>query len=326
MKLTHRPRRLRQSENIRRIASETKLSLDSLIYPFFAKAEGAKTEISSMPGQFRWSRSEALDHLGALYEKGARSFALFPVIDAKLKNAEGSEALNPDGLAPQIIRDIKQNFSQALVFADVALDPYTSHGHDGLLNSKTGLVANDETLEVLQKQALVLAQAGVDFICPSDMMDGRIAAIRSTLDENSLENTGLVSYCAKYASAFYGPFRDALSSAPASGDKKSYQMNPANRREALRELSLDLDEGADIVMVKPAGAYLDIISDFKQHSDVPVAAYQVSGEYSMITAAAQKGWLNEEAALLESLMAIRRAGADMIFSYFVPKIIEKNLL
>lgn len=318
MDLTHRPRRLRQFESLRRMTQETHLNLAQIVYPVFVKESGVE-EISAMPGVARRGLSELVDHLGPMYEKGLRSFAIFPVISPKLKDAKGSAALDLEGLAPRTLRKLRETFSESILFADVALDPYTDHGHDGLLEG--GRILNDETVEVLAKQALVLASAGAHFVSPSDMMDGRVGFIRQALDEESFGDVGILSYCAKYASSFYGPFREALGSAP-KGDKKTYQMNPANRREALRELELDLSEGADMVMVKPAGMYLDIISDFKARSPVPVAAYQVSGEYSMIKAAGLNGWLDGDRAFKESLLSIRRAGADLIFTYFAPECVK----
>lgn len=313
-----RPRRLRQTSAIRKAICETDLSVRQLVYPVFVKEGKGRQEIGSMPGQFRYGLEDLVETLKPHYDRGLQSFAIFPVVSHK--DAGGSEAFNPDGLAANSLRKLREIFPEALLYADVALDPYTDHGHDGLL--RDGKILNDETVEVLQKQALVLAESGASFVCPSDMMDGRIGAIRTALDQKGFQETGILSYCAKYASSFYGPFRDALGSAPKKGDKKTYQMDPANRREALRELALDIDEGADIVMVKPAGAYLDIISDFKKHSSVPVAAYQVSGEYSMIMAAAERGWIHRDAAMMESLLAIRRAGADLIFTYFAPEILD----
>jgi porphobilinogen synthase len=240
------------------------------------------------------------------------------------KSSLAEEAFSESGLIPEFLRAVKQKFPEAVCFTDVALDPYSSDGHDGIV--RNGQILNDETNAVLCKQALAHAAAGADFVAPSDMMDGRVGEIRRALDAKGFQDVGILSYCAKYASCFYGPFRDALDSAPRFGDKKTYQMDPRNRKEALRELQLDLEEGADVVMVKPAGAYLDVIADFQIHSSVPVAAYQVSGEYSMVVSAAEKGWINREKAIVESLTAIRRAGADLIYTYFVGEILEKDLL
>jgi porphobilinogen synthase len=281
--------------------------------------------IADMPGQSRYSIDEVLKVCEELLELGIPGIDLFPKTEEDLKDPTAREALNPQGLIPRAIREIKKRFPELIVFTDIALDPYSSDGHDGLV--KDGKILNDATIEVLAKMALVHAEAGADFVSPSDMMDGRVKAIRLALDKNHYADIGILSYTAKYASGFYGPFRSALDSAPKAGDKKTYQMDPANSREALRELRLDLAEGADIVMVKPALSYLDIIAAFKKHSPVPVAAYNVSGEYSMIKAAAQKGWINEERIMVETLLSIKRAGADIIFSYFakdIAKFLKSN--
>lgn len=321
LKMNERPRRNRRTENLRRLVQETDLAAHNLILPVFLVADkSARVAIPSMPGIFR----EGLDSLFETCERaqdlGIPGLALFPVIDPGLKDETGSEALNAKSFLPESIRLLKKEFPQLLLFCDVALDPYTSHGHDGIV--KDGQILNDESVKILIQQALVLAQAGADFVSPSDMMDGRIAAIRAGLDEKGFQNTGMLSYCAKYASSFYGPFRDALASSPQFGDKKTYQMDPRNRREALREARLDQSEGADILMVKPALAYLDVISDLRQHSDLPIAAYQVSGEYAMIKAAGEKGWINAPRIMMESLISIRRAGADMIFTYAALEVAE----
>jgi porphobilinogen synthase len=292
-----------------------------LIWPVFVK-EGTRLRepIEALPGCFRFSMDELTAEIQSLKDLGLRGVALFPAIDDSLKNERASEALNPKGLIPQFLQQLKIEFPEISLFSDVALDPYSSSGHDGLV--KDGKVLNDESLEVLAQQALVQAAAGADFVCPSDMMDGRVGFIRQVLDENGFESVGILSYCAKYASALYGPFREALGSAPRFGDKKTYQMNPTNRREASREARLDVAEGADILMVKPALNYLDVISDLKSSFDLPVAAYNVSGEYAMVKAAAAKGWIDERAITTEFLISIRRAGADMIFSYHTPDVLR----
>jgi porphobilinogen synthase len=293
---------------------ETSLTSKNLIYPVFLQ-EGSrkKDEIRSMPGQFRLSLDELLRVCEETLELKVPGIAVFPVVPNEKKNSLGDEAWNPQGLVPHSIREIKKRFPELLVVSDVALDPYSCDGHDGIV--KNGEILNDETIAVLCKQALAQAEAGADLVAPSDMMDGRVRAIRASLDEAGFKQTGILSYCAKYASKFYGPFREALDSAPRFGDKKTYQMDPANRREALREARLDAAEGADFLMVKPALAYLDVIADLRENTDLPIAAYQVSGEYAMIKAAAQNGWIDGDAVLMECLTSIRRAGADMILSY-----------
>ena len=318
--LTRRPRRLRTSEPLRRMVRETTLSVDNLVAPLFVvDGQGVKEPIEAMPGQYRYSVDTLIEEAQGLYDLGIPAVALFPAINDDLKDPSGTESLNPDGLYPTVIQAIKSALPDLLVITDVALDPYSSDGHDGIV--RDGVIENDETLDVLSQMALLHAESGADIIAPSDMMDGRVAAIRESLDVIGYVHTAILSYSAKYASAYYGPFRDALDSAPRAkegipGDKKTYQMDPANADEALRELFLDVEEGADLVMVKPAVHYLDIIHRFKQRSDVPVAAYHVSGEYAMIKAAAQAGWLDEQSAALEALMSIRRAGASVIFTYF----------
>jgi porphobilinogen synthase len=268
-----------------------------------------------MPGCSRLGWGGVLEELHQSVAEGIGAIILFPVIPASLKSPAAEEACNPDGLIPRLIRRIKHRWPRLIVMTDVALDPYNSDGHDGLVDEQ-GKILNDETVEVLCRQALVQAAAGADFVAPSDMMDGRIGAIRQALDADGYQDVSILAYTAKYASAFYGPFRDALDSAPKSGDKLTYQMDPANRREALRELALDEAEGADVVMVKPAGPYLDVIRELRQATSLPIAAYQVSGEYAMLKGAADAGWLDEKRAVLESLLAIRRAGADLILTYF----------
>ena len=323
---TLRPRRLRRSPAIRRMARETRLSVDNLVAPLFlTEGEGVRQPIDSMPGQHRLSTDRLVEEAQALYALGVPAVALFPKIDDALKDPTGEEGLNPDGLFPRAVRVLKRAVPELLVITDVALDPYSSDGHDGIV--RDGRILNDETLERLAAMAVVQAQAGADIIAPSDMMDGRVAAIRAALDAAGFVDVAILSYTAKYASAFYGPFRDALDSAPrARGDvppdKKTYQMDPANSREALRELLLDLEEGADMVMVKPALSYLDVIHRMKESADVPVAAYHVSGEYAMIKAAAANGWLDERAVVTEVLTSIRRAGADVILTYFARQMAE----
>ncbi|PJE03728.1 MAG: porphobilinogen synthase [Leptospira sp.] len=311
----HRPRILRKSNSIREMVSETRLQPSNFILPLFVEdGTQIKTEIPSMPGTYRWSLDLLEKELVSILSLGIRSVLLFAKVSDNLKEDTCREALNPDGLLPRAIRFTKEKFPELVVMSDIALDPYSPYGHDGLV--KNGRIINDETVIALAQMSLVHAQAGADFVAPSDMMDGRIIAIRNELEKNQLTETGILSYSAKYASCLYGPFRDALDSAPGFGDKKTYQMNPANRREAIKEVQADILEGADIIMVKPAGYYLDIIREVKNSVSIPLAAYQVSGEYAMIKASAARGWLNENEAILESLIAIKRAGADLIATYF----------
>lgn len=320
-KLSRRPRRLRQNETIREAVAETQLSLAAIVKPLFIQGtQRGKSEIKAMPGQYRFSIPAALKEIEFSIKHGISSFAIFPVIPPEKKHASGKEAWAAGNLAAQVIRQIKKEFPKSILYADIALDPYTDHGHDGIF--KNGKILNDQTVKLLVKQALLMAESGADFVSPSDMMDGRVGAIRSALDANQFECTGILAYTAKYASSFYGPFRDALSSAPKSGDKKTYQMDYRNQSEALIEAELDFREGADVLMVKPAGAYLDIIQLLKQNFAVPLAAYQVSGEYAMIKFAARAGVINEEQAILESIYAIKRAGADIIFTYFTDELIN----
>ena len=315
-----RPRRLRANSGIRRLARETHLATDHLIAPLFViEGEGIREEISSMPGQYRLSLDEMAKEVRELAELGIPGIALFPKIENVLKDAQGSASLDPEGLIPRAVRTAKEAAGTMLVITDVALDPYSSDGHDGIV--RKGRVQNDETLELLADMAVVQAGAGADIVAPSDMMDGRVKTIRNALDATGHTEVAILSYTAKYASAFYGPFRDALDSAPRTGgdipvDKKTYQMDPANGEEALRELELDLAEGADMAMVKPALPYLDVIYRLRQYSTVPVAAYHVSGEYAMLVTAAKNGWIDRQGAMMESLTAIRRAGADIILTYF----------
>jgi porphobilinogen synthase len=314
MKIVQRPRRLRRTESIRESLAETRCSSAQLVYPIFVQEAASDDPILAMPGITRWSEKQLPRVLERCLESGVRSVVFFPKISDAQKDSMGKEALNPQGFVPRIIRESKKRFPELTLFSDVALDPFSSDGHDGVV--KNGEILNDVTVDILAKMAVVHAEAGVDFVAPSDMMDGRIGAIRTALDGAGFTQTGILSYAAKYASSFYGPFREALDSAPRAGDKKTYQMDVRNAREALREVQLDLDEGADLVMVKPAGAYLDVIYRVKEISTVPVAAYQVSGEYSMIQLGAKNGLFPLEKAMEESVLAIRRAGADLIFTYF----------
>lgn len=293
---------------------ETLLCPGDLVLPLFLHDVELDEAIQSMPGCTRWSLKGMVKEAGEAFAVGVPAVVLFPVIDDSLKTKRGEECFNREGLVQRAIRALKSAYPELVVMTDVALDPYNSDGHDGILEE--GEILNDETVEILCKQAVSQADAGADIVAPSDMMDGRVGALRVALDIAGFQNVSICSYTAKYASAYYGPFRGALGSAPKSGDKKSYQMDPSNRREALRELLLDEAEGADIVMVKPAGAYLDVISDVREHTTLPVAAYQVSGEYLMIKSASAEGWICEESVMMESLIAIKRAGADVILTYF----------
>ena len=314
----NRPRRLRRDDFSRRLVREHSLTANDLIYPVFVlDADSANQPVASMPGVSRMGRQELFATAERCLDLGVPVLALFPVIDAALKTPDGAEALNPDGLVPRTVRELKSRFPELGIMTDVALDPFTSHGQDGLLDD-TGYILNDETVAVLTRQALVQAEAGVDIVAPSDMMDGRIGAIRAALESQGLVHTRIMAYSAKYASAFYGPFRDAVGSAGNLGkaNKKVYQMDPGNSDEALREVALDLAEGADMVMVKPGMPYLDIVRRVKDAFRVPTFAYQVSGEYAMIQAAVQNGWLDREATMMESLLAFKRAGADGVLTYF----------
>jgi porphobilinogen synthase len=321
MNLIHRYRRLRKSNAVLNLVAETQLRADDFITPLFLAEGSGKTEaIASMPDYYRYSLDTLLRHIEKLVKKGLFNYILFAKISEEYKDNTGEQASNPDGLFPKAIQTIKTEFPGITLFTDIALDPYSTYGHDGIV--KNGQIVNDETVEALCNMSVTHAQAGADFVAPSDMMDGRVGAIRQSLDQAGFQDTGILAYSAKYASAFYGPFRDALDSAPGFGDKRSYQMDIRNSREAIRETALDIAEGADMVMVKPALAYLDVISKLKAEFHVPIAAYQVSGEYSMIKAAAEKGWLNEDRAILETLTAIKRAGADIILTYFSEKAVE----
>ena len=313
--LVKRPRRLRTSSAIRALVAENSLSVNDLMTPLFIlEGEGQQKEIPSMPGYYKKSLDLTVEDVKELYAMGLKSVLLFVQVDDSLKDNSGTEAINPEGLMQQAVRAIKDAVPEMLVMTDVALDPYSSYGHDGIVED--GKIVNDPTVEVLAEMALSHARAGADFVAPSDMMDGRIKSIRKRLDEEGFEDTGIMSYSAKYASSFYGPFRDALDSAPGFGDKKTYQMNPANAIEGVKEALLDIEEGADIVMVKPGLPYLDMVHRVKQVSEVPVSVYHVSGEYAMIKAAAAKGWIDEDTAIMESLLSFKRAGADLIATYF----------
>ncbi|MFD2256448.1 porphobilinogen synthase [Luteolibacter algae] len=319
MEMMIRGRRNRRSGAIRGLVRENRLAVEDLILPVFFHDDANPVEISSMPGCTRWSVAGLVAEVLAVYEMGVRAVVLFPKIEDSLKSADAAECANDEGLVPRVIRELKEACPGLCVITDVALDPYNSDGHDGLVvrGSDGGLkILNDETVEVLCRQALCHARAGADIVAPSDMMDGRVGAIRMALDEAGFSDVGIMAYTAKYASAYYGPFRGALDSAPKEGDKKTYQMDPGNIREAVRELLLDEEEGADIVMVKPAGPYLDVIARLRDETTLPMAAYQVSGEYLMIKAACAGGWLDEKAVVMESLLGIKRAGADMILTYF----------
>ncbi len=315
MILYKRNRILRQSPAVRALVAETVLTTNDFIVPLFiVQGNNIVEEISSMPNYYRRSMDNTVKEVRELWSLGLKSVLLFIKCKDELKDNRGTEALNPDGLMQRSIRAIKDACPEMLIMTDVALDPFSSYGHDGIVEGNE--ILNDATVEVLAKMSVSHAEAGANFVAPSDMMDGRIGAIRKALEESGLTKTGIMSYSAKYASCFYGPFRDALDSAPGFGDKKTYQMDYANRTEAIKETLIDIEEGADIVMIKPALAYLDIIREIKNNVTVPVSAYNISGEYAMIKAAAKMGWLNEDKAILETLTAIKRAGADMIATYF----------
>lgn len=310
-----RPRRNRKSESVRNMVEETSLSVKELIFPLFLiEGHSKKVEVNSMPGIYRFTSDFLLKEIEECMKLGITSFDVFPAYPESLKDAIASESYNPETFYLKTLREIKRQFPEVCLMSDVAMDPYSSDGHDGLV--KNGKILNDETLEILGRMSLAQADAGVDILGPSDMMDGRVGYIRALLDTNGFTETSIMSYTAKYASAFYGPFRDALDSAPKFGDKKTYQMNPANSKEALIEASLDLEEGADFLMVKPALSYLDVIKLLSDAYPVPIAAYNVSGEYSMVKAAAAQGWLDSERAMLEILLSIKRSGAKIILSYF----------
>jgi len=320
-----RPRRNRRTPAIRNLVRETTLSPADFILPVFLHEDAEDTPIASMPGVTRWSLEGLVKEVGEAHALGINAVVLFPKIEEALKTRTAEECYNDDGLVPRAIQALKEAYPSLCVITDVALDPYNSDGHDGVV-ARDGLgelhILNDETVAILIEQAICHARAGADIVSPSDMMDGRVAAIRQALDEEGFEHVSILSYTAKYASAFYGPFRGALDSAPKDGDKKTYQMDPGNAREAIRELQLDEAEGADMVMVKPAGPYLDILARMRESTTLPLAAYQVSGEYLMIKSACAAGWLDEKAVVLESLTGIKRAGADMILTYFAKQAAE----
>jgi porphobilinogen synthase len=316
-----RPRILRRSPAIRAMVAETILTPNDFIAPLFIiEGKNIKDEIPSMPNYYRFSLDLAVKEAKELWSMGIKSVLLFVKVPDELKDNKGTEALNQYGLMQRAIREIKNVLPDMCVMTDVALDPYSSYGHDGIVENFE--IINDKSVEILAQMAISHAEAGADFVAPSDMMDGRIGAIRQAFENHNFHQTGILAYSAKYASCFYGPFRDALDSAPGFGDKKTYQMNPANRLEAIKEAQLDVAEGADIVMVKPALSYLDIIRDVKNTVNVPVAAYQVSGEYAMVKAAAKMGWLDETRAMVEILTSIKRAGADMIATYFAKDFVK----
>lgn len=319
LSLSHRPRRLRRTASLRRMVQENQLSVNDLIYPVFV-TEGEKQveEIPSMPEIYRYSLDLLLKEIADAAELGINAIALFPLIPTEKKDNQGQESYNRDGLVQRTVRAIKKEIPQITVITDVALDPFSIYGHDGIV--KDGKILNDETVEVLVKMAVSQAEAGADIVAPSDMMDGRVGAIRKGLDAAGYFDTSILAYSAKYASAYYGPFRDALESTPQFGDKQTYQMNPANSKEAIKEVALDIAEGADLVMVKPALAYLDIIRRIKDYTNLPVAAYNVSGEYAMIKAAATRGWIDEKKVILETLTSMKRAGADLILTYFAKQV------
>ena len=325
---SRRPRRLRQNSGVRDLMQETCVTVNDFIYPLFVKENGGSEDVPSMPGVKRHPISGLLDECRAAYGAGIKAVALFPVTPPEKKDDTGSEALNPDCLVLRAVRAVKDVLPELIVITDVALDPYMSHGHDGVLNNDSTDVDNDATVKILAQMAVVQAEAGVDWVAPSDMMDGRVGVIREALDEAGFTEVIILSYAVKFASAFYGPFRDAVGSQSAAGksylDKRTYQLNPANSRESVMEAVLDEDEGADILMIKPAGAYLDVINEVSQSTDLPVAAYQVSGEYAQIHAAAEKGWLDLKATRDESILAIKRAGADMILTYFAKEIAQEQ--
>ena len=311
----NRNRRLRKNSAIREMVQENRLHPSNFIVPlFFMEGENKKEEIASMPGYFRYTLDLLIKEAKDCYELGIRSALLFAKIEDSLKDNEGKEAINTDGLMQRAIRLLKSEVPMMYLMSDVVLDPYSMHGHDGIVDGQE--IVNDQTIEVLAEMALTHAEAGVDMVAPSDMMDGRIGAIREKLEDEGYPNVGIMSYSVKYASSFYGPFRDALDSAPGFGDKKTYQMNSANASEAMAEVDNDIDEGADIIMVKPGMPYLDMVKQISNQFDVPVSVYQVSGEYAMIKAASQKGWLDHEKVMMESLIGFKRAGAKLIATYF----------
>lgn len=313
--MRRRPRRNRKSQAIRDMVGETQVTTNDLIFPIFLiDGKNKKTEVASMPGIFRLSSDLILKEVEECLQLGIRTFDIFPAVEDQYKDKNATKSYDPDFFYLRALKEIKKQFPEACIMTDVAMDPYSSDGHDGLV--KDGKILNDETLEILGKMALAQAETGIDILGPSDMMDGRVGYMRDLLDKNGFSDVAIMSYTAKYASGFYNPFRDALDSAPKFGDKKTYQMNPANSREALIEAELDTLEGADFLMIKPALVYLDIIKLLREHSSLPIAAYNVSGEYSMIKAASLKGWLDGERVMKETLLSIKRAGADIILTYF----------
>ncbi len=321
--ITHRPRRNRKNQVIRDLVQENTVTVNDFIYPLFLiDGKNKKSEVKSMPGIFRYSNDLLLKEIEACMKLGLKTFALFPNITDKLKDKTASESWNKKGLYLRMIKEVKKKFPEAVIMTDVAMDPYSSDGHDGIV--RKGEIINDETLEILARMTLAQAECGADIIGPSDMMDGRVAYLRDALDQNDFTNVSIMSYTAKYASAFYGPFRDALDSAPKFGDKKTYQMNPANSKEALLEAELDFAEGADFLMVKPALSYLDIIKTLNDNFVLPIAAYNVSGEYAMVKAAAQKGWIDGKKIRDEILLSIKRAGASVILTYFAKEWTSDN--
>lgn len=317
MNIPQRPRRNRSSEAMRSMVRENQLTANDFIAPLFVReGKAERTAITSMPGHARLSIDELVKEARELFSLGVRTVALFPAIDDARKTSDAREAWNPDNLNLRAARALKEALPDLLLMGDIALDPYSSDGHDGIVDPKSGEILNDASIEALIKQSIASAKAGFDILGPSDMMDGRVGAMRSALDADGFERTLIMSYTAKYASAFYGPFRDALASAPKKGDKKTYQMDPANGREALREAALDEAEGADILMVKPGLPYLDVIYRLRQASTLPIAAYNVSGEYAMVKAAAEKGWIDGDKVMMEVLTSFKRAGADIVLTYF----------
>lgn len=325
LELLQRPRRNRRTAAIRALTQETRLHPSQLIIPYFiVEGKNQKEPISSLPGVARLSLDLLLRDAEEAYQLGIRAINLFPLVPSERKDRRGSEALRQGNLVQQAISMLKREIPEMCVMVDIALDPYTDHGHDGLVDDEQRIL-NDETVEMLARMSVCCAEAGADIVAPSDMMDGRVAFIRKALDLAGFDQVGILSYAAKYASAFYGPFREALQSAPKFGDKKTYQMNPANRREAILESLLDVSEGADLLLIKPALPYLDVIAEVKRQVHLPVGAYHVSGEYAMLMAAGEKGWLDVDKALYESLLSIRRAGADFILSYAAKRVAELRL-
>ncbi len=316
--LTRRPRRLRQSSSLRQMVRETHLKVSDLIWPVFVMEGSKSLPVASLPGVYRWCLEDLVQECREAFSLGIRAVALFPVIEESKKDALATESCNPEGLLQKAVQRLKKELPDLCLITDVAMDPYSSDGHDGIVEN--GVILNDESLAVLTDMAIAQAKAGADIVAPSDMMDGRVSAIRQGLDEAGFTQVAILSYAVKYASSFYGPFRDALDSAPKSGDKKTYQMDPANLREALVEAQLDELEGADMLMVKPGMPYLDVVKEIRESSPLPLVVYQVSGEYAMLHAAVERGWLDEEAAFWESMLGFKRAGADLIITYQAKKL------